>query len=199
MSGKRVSQAPSSGLSRKSRSRWPSWRWSESCAGSATTSRAPSVAVAPARPIDAAPPRKTVTPVELPPLHVVLDEPRFAAARERERVKDWTAAARAFDAARGTSGVGARAGVQVACALDFVSGRLHFAAGNTPRRRRRSNRAASAEACALAAHASLRASQAYARAGQADLAIVRGRSVPEDAVVSPDAQVVVAEALAARG
>ena len=169
-----------------------------SCAGSATTSRGPSVAAAPVLAAPAAPSRKAVTPVELPPMHVVLDEPRFVAVRERERAKDWTAAARAFDAARGTTEAGVNVGVQVACALDFVSGRLHFAAGEypeaaaafiepRPRRRARSRR--------TGRYAPLRRTRG--RAGER--AIARARGVPEDAVVGADAKVVVAEALAAGG
>jgi soluble lytic murein transglycosylase len=56
---------------------------------------------------------------------------------------------------------------------------------------------ASADACALAPYAKLRAAQAYARAGKTDEAVVRARAFPDALPARDEAKIVLAEALAA--
>ena len=169
-----------------------------SCGGSNVTPASPvnppmNAASAPSVP-PAAPLRKELDGIEVPVVHVVLNQPRFGAARDRERAKDWSGAAHAFDLARAS---GTAPGKEEACALGFESGRLHLAAGENAEAAAAFDEVTSE--CTLSAYASLHGAQACARIGRADDAIARARRVPDDATIGADAKLLVAEALAAKG
>ena len=133
---------------------------------------------------------------DAPTVHVVLDEPRFDGVRARLRGKDQAGAAKAFDDARAASP--GDADTTRACALDYAElGRLHRDAGEDAIAAVAFDRIP--EACTLSAHAALYAGGAYARLGRTDDAIARARRVPDDAAVAPDARLLLAEALAAKG
>ena len=145
-----------------------------------------------------------VSGADLPRIAPVLDDPRLAAVRERERVRDWLAAARAMDDAR-------RAQVLSAadeCAWSYVAGRLHSAAASVSDAATAFDRVSASErsasdagtsSCALAGYALLRAGQAYQRLGRADEAIARLRAVPDDVATRDEAKLSLAEALSAKG
>ena len=129
----------------------------------------------------------------LPTLHVVLDDPRLARARELERAKDPGGALQALRAVRP---------VDLAptdrCAWDYVEGRLAMAA-NLTADALTAFELAMQPACALSSYATLRSAQALARSGRADDANTRANSVPDDVVAAKDeAKLVVAESLAAK-
>lgn len=130
----------------------------------------------------------------VPSVHVLLDDPRLAAARGFERAKDWPAAAKAVHDARPANLPEAEG-----CAWDYLEGRLYTAAGSTEEALAAYKRAEIA-VCPLAGHAMLHAAQATARLGRADEAIAKARSLPSDLVaVGDDAKMVIAESLAAKG
>lgn len=152
----------------------------------------PPVATAPAAPDAQSAPAKGA--MALPLVHVVLDDPRLAAARGLERAKDWAAAAKAVHDARPPE-----LPASEACAWDYLEGRL-FAAANAAPESLAAFERAEQPACPLAGYARLRSAQALARAGRADEAIARARAVPEDHVALRDeVNVLVAESLAAKG
>ena len=128
-------------------------------------------------------------------VRVVLDEPRFAAVKVRLRAKDAPGAAKSFDDARVATP--AENDASRACALDYVSGRLHRDALDDAVAAAAFDRVP--ESCALSAHAALYAGQAYARLGRSEDAIARARRIPEDAVVATDGRLLLAEVLAAKG
>jgi soluble lytic murein transglycosylase len=176
-----------------------------SCGGEAPVSVPPAspAIVAPARTREAT--AKELS-AEVPPLDVVLDDPRLAAVKERLQARDAPGAARAFDEWRAArlaadaQGGDAAAGADAPsrwCALDYVAGKLHRDAADDAGSVIAFDRVA--EPCALAAHASLYAAEALARLGRADDAIARARRVPEDATIAAEARLLVAEALAAKG
>lgn len=129
----------------------------------------------------------------LPPLKVLLDDPRLARVRDLERAKDYAAAARlVHDAAPGDLAPADR------CAWDYLEGRLWLAAGASDAIA--SFERAEAAACPLASYARLHGAQALARAGRADDAIAKAKAVPEDlAAARDDVRILLAEALAAKG
>jgi soluble lytic murein transglycosylase len=128
----------------------------------------------------------------VPDLHLVLDDPRVAAARERERAKDWSPAARAFDDAKQRASLGP----DESCAWSYVSGRLHAAANEHAE----AAAAFDGVTCApLGAYGALRGAQALVRAGRADAALVRLRTVPEGFALEEEAKNARAEALGATG
>ncbi len=159
----------------------------------------PAPVVSTAQPTPAAPPAAG-TP-HVPTLTVIMDDPRLKDARERERTKDYPGALAALRAAR----QGQTLTPAEACAWDFVEGRLATTANDLPSAQASFDRAARTDgapgspACALAPYASLRGSQAYARAGKPDDAIARARAVPENLPIKDEAKVLLAEALAAKG
>jgi soluble lytic murein transglycosylase len=127
-------------------------------------------------------------------LHVLLDDPRLAAARAFERAKDWASAARAVHEARP-----AELPAGEACAWDYLEGRFLVLANATPEALAAYEHA-DQPVCPLASHARLHSAQALARLGRADDAIARARSVPEDVTaLSDDVKMVLAESLAAKG
>lgn len=138
------------------------------------------------------------SPLDLPALHVVLDDPRFAAAREKERARDSAGAADDLAGAASREKLDERSRCQVA----FVEGRLRAAAADLAGAAVAFDRA-SAAPCPLARYASLRAAQAWGRQGKADEAIARARAAlapsPDLIALEDDASLVLAEALAAKG
>jgi soluble lytic murein transglycosylase len=140
---------------------------------------------------------KTMVPVRaamhLPLLHVVFDDSRLAKVRELERAKDPAGALRAMREARPID-----LAPTERCAWDYVEGRLALAANAAPDAIAAFDLARSG-ACPLAGYATLRSAQALARAGRADEAIARAGIVPEDIAAKDEANLVLAEALAAKG
>jgi soluble lytic murein transglycosylase len=128
---------------------------------------------------------------DMPALHVVLDDPRFAGVKTFLRAKDAPGAAKAFDDAR--AAVAGEGDALRACAFDYESGRLHRDADEDAAAVAAFDRVP--ESCPLWTHASLYAAQAHARLGHTDDAIARARRVPEDA----EARLTLAEALATKG
>jgi soluble lytic murein transglycosylase len=128
-------------------------------------------------------------------LHVTLDDPRFAAVKERLRARDAVGAARAFEDARASVSSGADA--SSVCAIDFTAGRLHRDASQDTEAAHAFEGVA--PDCALAPYAALYASQAEARLGRTHDAIAHARRVPDDVPVAPEARLVEAEARAAKG
>lgn len=158
------------------------------CRGGSNAS--PPLVTAPTAEAKTAPPVRAAT--ALPVLHVVLDDPRLARARELERNKDPGAAFRAMREARP-----ADLSVTDRCAWDYVEGRLALAA-NATADAQLAFELAQAPACPLAGYATLRSAQALARAGRADDAIARAGAVPEDLASRDEAKLVIAEALSAK-
>jgi soluble lytic murein transglycosylase len=133
----------------------------------------------------------------VPNLRVVLDDPRLAAARERERARDFSTAARAVDDARRA----ATLSTEDDCAWQYVAARLHVAAGELADGAAGFDRVAeSSEAgtsrCPLAPYARLRAAQAYAKLGDFKAAEDRARGVQEEIALSDEARLALADALA---
>lgn len=125
----------------------------------------------------------------VPSLHLVLDDPRVAKAREFERAKDSASALRAFREARATN-----LSEEEQCAWDYVEGRLALAA-NVPLDALASFERARNAMCPLAPHATVRAAQAAVRAGRLDDAISRASACPDDVGLKEEAKLVLAEAL----
>ncbi len=128
----------------------------------------------------------------VPAVHVVLDDPRLARARELDRAKDPAGALRAMREARP-----ADLDPAARCAWDYVEGRLALAA-NATADAQLAFELAQAPSCPLAGYATLRAAQTLARAGRADEAIARANLVPEDLASRDEAKLVIAEALSAK-
>lgn len=128
----------------------------------------------------------------LPTLKVVFDDPRLGRARDLERAKDSAGALRALRDARPTD-----LAVNDRCGWDYVEGRLALAAGLTGDAQA-AFELAQTPVCPLAGYATLRSAQALARAGRADEAITRANTVPEDLAARDEANLVVAESLAAK-
>jgi soluble lytic murein transglycosylase len=128
----------------------------------------------------------------LPTLHVVLDEPRLAAARELERAKDPAGALRAVREVRP-----AEQSPADRCAWDYLEGRLALAAGATADAQAAFDAVLRPE-CPLAGYAALRSAQVLARAGRADEAIARAATVPETIAARDEAKLVIAESLSAK-
>lgn len=132
--------------------------------------------------------------MSLPSVHVLLDDPRLAAARTAERAKDYAAAAKAVHDAHTPDIAPADA-----CAWDYLEGRLYNLAGTAPAEALAAYEKAENAACPLSGHARLHSAQTLARLGRADDAIARARLVPADhAVLADDAKMVIAESLAAK-
>lgn len=149
---------------------------------------APTPVVSSAPPTSATVSRDAPTGPALPDVRPLLDDPKLAAARERDRAKDSAGAARALGEARRAGGLPERDG----CLLAFLEGTRHAAAGAASEAIAAFDAAAKPE-CALAPHARFRAAQAVARAGRADEAIERARKV-DDPVLADDATLLAAEA-----
>ena len=147
-------------------------------------------------PMDVAvPDAATISPLDPPALHVLLDDPRYADARAKERTRDFAGAATAVRSTVVHDDEATR------CAAAYVEGRLRALAQDGPGAADAFDRAASA-ACPLASYASFRAAQAWGRQGKADEAIARAKTAlaaAEPIVLADDASLVLAEALQTRG
>jgi len=139
-------------------------------------------------------------PSEMPKLVPVLDDPRLAVARERERARDPSGAAREMDRVM-SAGAGLDAAQE--CAWSFLAGRLRLAAGEAADAAVAFDRVASppdgAPPCPLAAYASLRGAQTLVRLGRFDDAIARARAVGNEIAAQDEAKLVLADALKAKG
>ena len=136
----------------------------------------------------------------MPKLAVVLDDPRLAVARDRDRAGDPSGAARALDTARSTASLDQ----PTACAWAFVAGRLHLQAGENAEAAAALEQAMgtaddAGSACPLAPYAALREAEALVRAGRQDQAIVRALTVGEDVAAHEEARLTLADAYAAKG
>ncbi|MEA2750609.1 MAG: soluble lytic murein transglycosylase [Myxococcales bacterium] len=159
------------------------------CRGGSSATQPP-LTTSPTAEAKTAPPLSPAT--ALPALHVVLDDPRLARARDLDRAKDPAGAFRAVREARP-----ADLSPADRCAWDYLEGRLALAA-NATADAQLAFELAQAPACALAGYATLRASQTLARSGRADEAIARAGAVPDDLASRDEAKLVIAEALAAK-
>jgi soluble lytic murein transglycosylase len=136
----------------------------------------------------------------MPKLDVVLDDPRLAAAREREGAHDPSAAARVLDAARTSVTLdGAHA-----CAWAYLSGRLHSEAGEAAEAAVAFERVLAATddggaPCALAPYAGLREAQALLRLGRNDDAIARLRALADDFAARDEAMLALCDAQVMKG
>jgi soluble lytic murein transglycosylase len=138
----------------------------------------------------------------MPRLEPVLADPRLAAARERDAARDPAGAAREVDRVR--AGITQGLDATHACVWSYASGRLHLAAGEAAEAAAAFDRAAAPgddgrAACVLAPYASLRAAQAYARAGHFDDAIARVRAAGDDIAAHDERQLALFDALVGKG
>jgi soluble lytic murein transglycosylase len=132
----------------------------------------------------------------LPPLHVVLDDPRLEVARERALAKDYAPAAKAMSEARDAT---APKTGEDACLYAYTLGRLDLLAGADAAAAVELDRAREVAGCALAPYASLRAAEAYVRAGDGATAVARAREVPDEIAARTEAELTLADALALTG
>ena len=150
---------------------------------------------------DAGAPPEVAVDVGMPALAPVLDDPRLAAARARERDHDPSGARLgALDAARASVSLTAAQ----ACAWAYVSGRLHLDAAETSEAAASFERAlATADdagtPCPLAPYAGLRDAQALLRLGRQEDAVVRLRAAGEDFGARDEARLALADALVMKG
>lgn len=145
-------------------------------------------------------PEQAPTDQGMPPITVVLDDPRLAAVRDSDAGGDDAAAAREMDRLRAAFSLEATQ----ACAWSYVAGRLHYAAGEA-------NEAAAAfgaasgkdlgadAVCPLASYARLRQAQALVRAGRASEALTALQAVGDDVAAQDEVKLTLADALAASG
>jgi soluble lytic murein transglycosylase len=136
----------------------------------------------------------------MPALALVLDDPRLAAARARDREHDPSGAARALDAVLASATLSATQ----TCAWAYLSGRLHLDAGETSEASTAFERALAASGaggatCALAPYAGLRDAQALLRMGRQDDAIGRLRAAGEDFAARDEARLALADAFVMKG
>jgi soluble lytic murein transglycosylase len=136
----------------------------------------------------------------MPRLAVVLDDPRLAAARERDRAHDSAGAARAADTAMASATLEP---AQV-CAWAFVAGRLHMQAGEAAPAASAFERAIGGTEdggapCPLAPYAALRDAEALVKAGQPEPALARARTVGDDFAAKDELRLTMADAYVARG
>ena len=138
------------------------------------------------------------SPLDLPTVHVWLDDPRLSAARERERNKDYAGAA----AELATAGARPELDARARCAIAYLEGRMRALASDAPGAADAFDRAGNVQGCALAPYAALRAAQQWGRQGKADEAIARANTALAGAdpiALADDARLIVAESLSAKG
>ncbi|MGD0526735.1 MAG: hypothetical protein ABSE49_16435, partial [Polyangiaceae bacterium] len=150
--------------------------------------------------VDASTTVEAATTAGMPLLTPVLDDPRLAAARAREREHDPAGAARAVDAARATASLSAAQ----ACAWAYVSGRLHGDASEASEASAAFERALSVAddagtPCPLAPYAALRDAQALLRMGRQDDALARLRAAGDDFGARDEARLALADAHVMKG
>jgi soluble lytic murein transglycosylase len=136
----------------------------------------------------------------MPKFAAVLEDVRLAAARAKETARDPAGAARAVDAARGSTALD---GAQ-ACAWSYVSGRLHAEAGEFAEASAAFERALggaddAGTPCPLAPYAGLRDAEALLRLGRDDDAIVRLRALADDFGARDEATLALCDALVMKG
>ncbi len=136
----------------------------------------------------------------MPTVTPVLADPRLADVREREQARDWSAAARAMDAARAA----ATRDRSRECAWAYVAGRLHVAAGESSEAAAAFEASSTSEGdvaapCPLASYAALHQAQALVRVGRYDDALARAQSVDDDIAMHDELQLVLADASVGRG
>lgn len=136
----------------------------------------------------------------MPAMHVVLDDPRLAAALDRERAHDPAGAARAVDAAL------AAAPLEPAqtCAWRYAMGRLLVEADDHLGAAAAFDRVAGrtddgGAACTLGAYASLRSAEELVHAGKGDDALQRAQAVPDDAAIRDETKLAMADAYVLKG
>lgn len=133
----------------------------------------------------------------LPPVAVVLDDPRLEAARRSEVDGDHAAGAREILRVQSTLSLAPKR----ACAWSYLAGRLYLAAGEA------SDAAAAFETaaadagpgCPLRPYARLREAQALVRSGRASEAIEALDAVGDELAAQDEAQLTRADALVAEG
>lgn len=130
----------------------------------------------------------------VPDMHVVLNDPRLVAARDFQIARDFAAAARVVDDERAKGGLDTAS----ACSWAYTSARLHLAA-NEAAAAATSFDAAAKQECPLVPYATLRAAEAYAKAGVWQTSLERARAVPDEFTLHDEARVTLAEALAGNG
>ncbi|HEX8792821.1 MAG TPA: lytic transglycosylase domain-containing protein [Polyangiaceae bacterium] len=136
----------------------------------------------------------------MPRLAVVLDDPRLAAARDRARDKDYTAAASALDAAMATTHLDALH----ACEWAYVAGTLHAQADEHTEaaaafERARGTPDDAGASCPLAPYATLRAAEELVHAGRFDEALARARAVVDDIAPRDEAKLALADSFVGKG
>jgi soluble lytic murein transglycosylase len=143
-----------------------------------------------------------LSPIEgLPPVEVVLDDPRLAAARSLDQEGNETGAAVEVDRVRATTTLDH----ERACAFGFVAGRMHSAAAEYAESAAAFDAAAGGAGapCRLAPYARLRQAEALVRAGRGDdaLTALRGAGdlakTDEGQLATADARVVLGDRAAA--
>ncbi len=149
-------------------------------------------------------------PSDLPKIAVVLDDPRLAAARERDRAHDPAGVARVLeDVMRAQPPSAADE-----CAWRYVVARMHLAAGAQIEAAAAFDRVAGMSggagatatsdggapaSCALLSYASLRSAQTSLRLGRVDDAIARAKIVGDEIAARDEAKLLLAEALSTKG
>jgi soluble lytic murein transglycosylase len=159
----------------------------------------PKLEATPTAPADGGTATAFAGPFDGPRLHPTLHDPRLAAAHERAMLHDFAGAAQAIAAAR--------AGVALTgdedCAWSYAEARLRMAADDAttaaPGFDRVAGIAPSRLSCELSGYATLRAAQAYAKLGKYEEAGSRARAAPADLALHDDADLILADALAAKG
>lgn len=144
-------------------------------------------------PTDVAAPDAAIVTADPFALAVLLDDPRFADARAKERARDFQGAADAVHAVAPDP--------VIACKVAYVEGRLRALAQDGPGAAEAFDRAALAS-CPLTSYASFRAAQAWGKQGKADEAIARATTAlgaTEPIVFADDASLVLAEATDVKG
>ena len=177
--------------------------------GSNPRAKGTTSASASAEAIDAGAPPETsaAPPSDLPKIAVVLDDPRLAAARERDRAHDPAGVARILeDMMRAQPPSAADE-----CAWRYVAGRMHLAAGaqldavaSFDRALSPSGNAATSDggapaSCPLVSYAALRSAQTSLRLGRVDDAIARAKSIGDEIAARDEAKLLLAEALSTKG
>ncbi len=139
------------------------------------------------------------SPFDPPAPRVVLDDPRFAGASALATAHDYAGAAKALAEAMAADA----GGPADCCAASYVLGRLRALAGDDRGAADAFDAATgggeAGAPCPLADYARLRAAEAWERAGGADEAVARASRVSPDIALASETQILLAEALAARG
>jgi soluble lytic murein transglycosylase len=136
----------------------------------------------------------------MPRISPALDDPRLAAAREREQLGDESGAASEVDRVRRSVVLDAAQ----ACAWGYVAGRLHLAAGEAGEAALAFERAEfgagdAGTACPLAMHARLRQAQALVRLGHYDDAIAIAHGLGDELNARDETKLVLSDAFVGKG